>query len=91
MNPVRFYVDDIDKPNIELFPDGTYKINGNADVDLKDLGTALYSWYMKKHGPWQKLSSGPFEIGISNLKVSCDCGAEKAHTTHADWCSTVKK
>ena len=29
-----------------------------------------------------------FREGIIKVGTSCDCGAEKARTTHADWCST---
>jgi hypothetical protein len=30
-------------------------------------------------------------IYVLDLEPACDCGAEKAKTTHADWCSTKGK
>jgi len=66
---------------IEFTSDGRFFLHGKPSQDLSELGKTLVEWilfYSETNG------------FIRKDPVPCDCGAEKANTTHSSWCSVNK-
>lgn len=69
------------RTGIKVYYDGTFEINGIPSKDREALAKAFIEWsieYGCTAHHW-----------IIPEKPPCDCGAEKAQTTHSSWCSSV--
>lgn len=64
----------------KVYYDGTFEVDGVVTKDKEALAEALIEWtieYGKSSYNW-----------VMPKKKPCDCGAEKANTTHSSWCSS---
>jgi hypothetical protein len=63
---------------------------GMTPFDPWDEWQKFYEERQKKHPPIEK--TWPSGLSVPEVILpKCECGGEKANTTHADWCPVYRK
>jgi len=81
LNPLSWHIQ-----SIQVSQDGS---GGGYSVSIEAIGPVAQPYVKFTHGPLFPKNSG---VALPDIDKdpACECGAEKAKTTHSSWCPMVK-